>query len=717
MSSQASSNESSALTVYQHLLRLHQSEDLIAKHESLNALPASYRQQIFSSISAQSGQALEADYGKVHVFNSLPKLQQAVAKVAVYAFQTLDQAEKDEIVSKISEHPGRNEMENLAADNIPVLLETMHDSLGDLSPELQKILDEWVDQATEGEQRNEARSKVIDFLKDPRQTKIDLDSLKLKSLPEIFNAQPFISRLEILWLGDNCLTSLPEQICQLHNLQDLRLYWNQLTSLPEEFSQLQNLEFLELLDNRLASFPEQICQLRNLKKLYLDGNSFPSLPAQIGQLQNLDCLSIARNRLASLPEQICQLHNLKKLFLSENPLTSLPPQIGQLKNLEYFDVDENQLATLPEEISQLQNLIRLSLRATHLTSLPEQISLLQNLSSLLINENPSLQGLPNQLLDLHQGCRVDISRTGLSENVRSNLEQACNAEGYQGPRIIFSMEDMEQYHDGKLKKLPTLIEELFCILGEEPKEFPKLSSLDKQQTRSIRSWISRLSDTADYKRKGEFQKAFVKQILGYLQEANDDPQFRQVFLNILADATETCGDRISLSILHVGIASRLRLITDIQELRKFLIGTVWPVYMLEEIARKKTETLRFFDEIEVYLGYPIMLREKLGLEIAVQDMLYFRCSALNQSDLEQAAQFVRQQQNDEHAVCAYLASREDWINALKAQYPDRSAAIEEENYQELEGAGENQEKLDQLETNQKQRWEALTAWALVDLNP
>ncbi|MBS0653326.1 MAG: hypothetical protein JSR39_07345 [Verrucomicrobia bacterium] len=664
MSSQGSANVSASLTVYQHLFRLHQSEDLAVKQESLNALPESFRQQIFYIIWHQAGQPSESDFGEVHVFDSLPKLQQAVAKVAVSIFQSLGQNEMNIISLKISEHNGNSH----SADTTPVLLKTMHASLGDLTPELQRILDKWVDQATEGERRAEARSQIIEFLKDPDEIKLNLDELGLKSLPDIFEKKPFIFRLKILFLTSNCLTSFPEQFLQLQNLKDLRMFNNQLTSIPE----------------------------------------------QIGQLQKLEYLGLGGNQLASLPEQVCQLHKLTRLFLSDNPLTSVPAQIGQLQNLVYLDIENNQLNYVPEEVAQLQKLIRLSLTSNHLTSIPAQLSQMRSLDSLLLNENPTLQGLPNQLLDLNQDCLVDISGTGLSENVRANLEQACNEPGYQGPRIVFSMEQMEQHHDGELKKLPNLIAELFSILEEEPKEFPELNSLDKPEKRSIRSWLSRLSDTADYKRKGDFQKAFVKQIVGYLQQANDDPQFRQVFLNIIADATETCGDRVALSILHLGIASRIRLITDIHELRKFLIGTVWPVHMLEEIARKKTETLRFYDEIEVYLGYPIMLRERLGLEIAVQDMLYFRCSALEQKDLDQAAEFVMQQQNDEHAVCSYLASREDWINALKAQYPDRCAEIDEENYQELEAAGEDREKLDLLEANQKKRWEALTAWALVE---
>ncbi|MGE0670184.1 MAG: NEL-type E3 ubiquitin ligase domain-containing protein [Parachlamydiales bacterium] len=723
MTLHGSSSNSSPLSVYQHLFRLHGDNPLEMKVESLNALPESFRQQIFYNIWKQAGKPPKADYGKVHVFDSFPKLQQAVANVAIKTFQSLSQEDKIIVAWKICDHNGRpfseagNWEEEHAADDIPCLIKTMHDSLGDLTPELQKILDEWVKQENFREKRAEARSEIFQFLKDPGKTELSLRDLLLESLPPIFDKQPFISRLMQLNLSKNQLSSLSEQIGLLQNLRMLDLKYNQLSSLPGQIGLLQNLNELFLFDNRLSSLPEQIVQLQNLEQLYLGKNQLSSLPEQIVQLQKLRMLDLTYNQLSSLPEQFGLLQNLKELFLFDNRLSSLPEQIVQLQNLEKLYLQRNQLSSLPEQIGLLQNLEELYLYNNQLSSLPEQIGQLQKLEILNLTNNPTLQSLPNSLLNLNHSCEVNIESCGFSEHVRTNLQQICNAPDYHGPRISFSMNHLEQHHNGELKALPTLIAELFFILEKEPTSFPQLEQLEPVQKDSIRSWLSRLSDTADYNRKGEFQKSFVKQIVGYLQEANDDPLFQEAFLNIIADATETCGDRISLSILHVGIASRLRLITDIQELRKFLIGTVWPVYMLEEIARKKTETLRFFDEIEVYLGYPIMLREKLGLEIAVQDMLYFRCSALNQSDLEQAAEFVMQQQNDDHAVCAYLASREDWINALKAQYPDRCKEISEENYLELEGAGENQDKLDQLETNQKQRWEALTAWALVDLNP
>jgi hypothetical protein len=55
------------------------------------------------------------------------------------------------------------------------------------------------------------------------------------------------------------------------------------------------------------------------------------------------------------------------------------------------------------------------------------------------------------------------------------------------------------------------------------------------------------------------------------------------------------------------------------------------IEQLEQIAREKVKTLRFVDEIEVYLAYPVKLKERLDLQIDVKDMLYFGCSGVTEA--------------------------------------------------------------------------------------
>ena len=90
---------------------------------------------------------------------------------------------------------------------------------------------------------------------------------------------------------------------------------------------------------------------------------------------------------------------------------------------------------------------------------------------------------------------------------------------------------------------------------------------------------------------------------------------------------------------------------------------------LEDVARTKVSSLRFVDEIEVYLGYPVMLKERLHLPINIDDMLYARCSNITARDLDAAARFIKEQLRSEEVLSDFLVKQDKWIEALKVAYP------------------------------------------------
>ena len=89
----------------------------------------------------------------------------------------------------------------------------------------------------------------------------------------------------------------PEQM-QARTELDLSGY--AMTTLPEEIGQLTNLEFLELSNNKLQYLPEEIGKLVKLKELNLDGNEITSLPEEaIMKLKNLEKVSLMRNPITN----------------------------------------------------------------------------------------------------------------------------------------------------------------------------------------------------------------------------------------------------------------------------------------------------------------------------------------------------------------------------------------------------------------------------------
>jgi len=109
-------------------------------------------------------------------------------------------------------------------------------------------------------------------------------------------------------LGYNELATLPPEIGNLTNLEELWLNNNELTTLPHEIGNLKNLERLDLSENQLTTLPHEIGNLKNLKDLYLDYNQFTTLPPEIGNLKNLETLSLYNNpNFYMNSEQLLQL--------------------------------------------------------------------------------------------------------------------------------------------------------------------------------------------------------------------------------------------------------------------------------------------------------------------------------------------------------------------------------------------------------------------------
>lgn len=130
----------------------------------------------------------------------------------------------------------------------------------------------------------------------------------------------YFNSINDIFLRDENLSDIPEEIFFLHQLVTLNLSKNQLCLIPSYIINLVKLTQLFLCNNQIHIFPEEICQLLNLKILNLNNNNIIKIPENISNLTNLTHLSLSFNKIASFPKKICCLQNLKHLYMSFNYL-------------------------------------------------------------------------------------------------------------------------------------------------------------------------------------------------------------------------------------------------------------------------------------------------------------------------------------------------------------------------------------------------------------
>ncbi|QZA59212.1 leucine-rich repeat domain-containing protein [Candidatus Rhabdochlamydia porcellionis] len=526
-----------------------------------------------------------------------------------------------------------------------------------------------------------------------------LNTNQLTTLPSTFGN---LSRLTWLNLKTNQLTTLPNTFGNLSQLTTLHLTANQLTALPDTFGNLSQLTWLNLSNNQLTTLPDTFGNLSQLITLYLNTNKFTTLPDTFGNLTQLTRLNLNTNQLTTLPDTFGNLTQLTRLNLNTNQLTTLPDTFGNLTQLIRLNLNTNQLTTLPDTLGNLSQLTWLNLSTNQLIALPDTFGNLSRLKTLELSNNYSLTKIPLKILELPESSVIALrGNHNIDPVILEQLLTAIASFRYKGPKVIL--------HD----TMKEFVAMMYQLIKKPPREFSKL-----EESEDLYLWLKRLFDIADFKKGGELQKELITQVINYLTEANDNQEFRATFDTIIHDAVRTCGDRMALSIINLGVAHQLATVsfTNMHALADLLKG-LWAINMLEAIAENKISVLRSeaedpdqeVDEVEIYLGYLIKLKEDLNLPVNMQNMLFFDCSQLTPDDLEKAKAFVLSQQSHQKAYFEFLNLHDKWIAALSTHY--------KEEYQAIVDARENSANLENpdyiaIGENFNKQLEALTEKAL-----
>jgi len=610
------------------------------------------RGQVFFHVWDMAGQPPgDAQWGEHHAFDDLLRLSEAVKVVANVRFSAPTCPERIE------------------CDESNVLAREMRAAF------MQEI-DDWVRAAPFNEKRDFPALQFKKAYDNPRMFRIDLRDRYLTSLPEAIGK---LTHIKLMLLSQTGLKALPESIGNMRSLERIHATQCALTTLPKSIGKLQNLRVLNLSLNRLESLPAEIGQLSSLTVINLNNNHLTSLPDEFANCTSLQHFYAEANHFDVFPECLGNCTSLQTLALGRCPMRSIPPSIGNLTGLITLNLDFNWLDELPDELVHLTALQTLRLNSCNLRSLPDCFAGMQNLE-LLSMYNNQLQTIPDSVLQLPSRCSVNVERNPINNTVRDRIIEQVSAEGYSGPRIMYNMRHTAKATGKTLKENLGMLAEL---TGREPLE---ISSMSKPLQENLNRFLNRLCDVKVFQTE-QTRAALAGAVLDSIQLASENKTFREgVFAPVLDDAATTCGDRVALAILHLEINQKVASCdrNDVHAMAQLLINGVWTLSLLEAQAQIQVAKLYFVDPIETFLAPVVKLKEHLKIPHSISDMLFFRCSGLNQRMLNEMATVVENHTQNEKLKCEFLIEQPAWIECLEATNADALAAIRAEKVQRAE---------------------------------
>lgn len=183
-------------------------------------------------------------------------------------------------------------------------------------------------------------------------------------------------KIQLLYLTENKLREIPDNIRNLTSLGLLELTGNKLTtvpamgddvalvqchvsnnelnSIPDNWFKTDDLELVDLSVNKLTTFPNMFSAKSKyqIEEVNLSGNQISSMPAGFKGI-NVEILNLNSNKLTRFPEEFSETGSIFNFIQVSNNLidTITPASISNLKSLKAFECSGNKLRYMPYQFN------------------------------------------------------------------------------------------------------------------------------------------------------------------------------------------------------------------------------------------------------------------------------------------------------------------------------------------------------------------------------
>ena len=162
-----------------------------------------------------------------------------------------------------------------------------------------------------------------------------------------------------------------------------------------------------------------------------------------------------------------------------------------------------------------------------------------------------------------------------------------------------------------------------ALSGEEKPEI-KLT-LGGRELGNMLDFLSRLTETDEFK-NGATKSILARRIVAVLQRMEREEEFKRTAHALIDEGLSSCHDRIISALDQLDLMEIVRKAEEqgsAAELKALGRGMLM-LELLQKEVREYSKTQTWVDEIEVQLAFQLGLKEKLGLPLATENMLFRR---------------------------------------------------------------------------------------------
>ena len=231
----------------------------------------------------------------------------------------------------------------------------------------------------------------------------------LKSLPkEIGN----LTNLEQLFIANSEIEELPDEVANLISCTDVEIYnCSKMTKFPMALTRMPNVALMNLANNRQWDSEEVLKGLKGLSTgpsrekiqiLYLNENNLEVVPKEIKNMKKLGMIDFSSNKIHTIEEAWGNDIKPVQIYFDNNRLSEFPVDehgvFCYMEDAETFSVRNNNFTQFPNifDAESLYAIVSIDFSYNHISSFPEDFRGVF-VETLTIANNPELTKYPVEL--------------------------------------------------------------------------------------------------------------------------------------------------------------------------------------------------------------------------------------------------------------------------------------------------------------------------------